>query len=75
MLILNGFRGLYSRLGSLYFAHPRGREITRTYYKKLIELAQENQFDESVFAVRKYGVESGKLWYELKDEVLKELAE
>ena len=75
LLILNGFRGLYSRLGSLYFAHPRGREITRTYYKKLIELAQENQFDESVFAVRKYGVESGKLWYELKDEVLKELAE
>lgn len=75
LLILNGFRGLYSRLGSLYFAHPRGREITRTYYKKLIELAQENQFDESVLAVRKYGVESGKLWYELKDEVLKELAE
>ena len=75
LLILNGFRGLYSRLGSLYFAHPRGREITRTYYKKLIELAQANQFDESVFAVRKYGVESGKLWYELKEEVLKELAE
>lgn len=75
LLILNGFRGLYSRLGSLYFAHPRGREISREYYKKLIELAKEEQFDESVFAVRKYGVESGKLWLELKDEVLKELAE
>ena len=75
LLILNGFRGLYSRLGSLYFAHPRGREITRLYYQNLIDLAKADQFDESVYAVRKYGVESGKLWLELKDEVLKELSE
>ncbi len=66
---------MYSRLGSLYFAHPTGREISRHYYKKLIELAKENKFDESIFTVRKYGIESGKLWAELKDDVLKELAE
>ncbi len=75
LLILNGFKGLYSRLGTLYFSHPKGREISRDYYKKLIELANENKFDESVFTVRKYGVESGKLWLELKDDVLKELVE
>jgi GntR family negative regulator for fad regulon and positive regulator of fabA len=75
LLILNGFRGLYSRLGSLYFSHPRGREISRHYYDKLIELASENRFDDSVFIVRKYGIESGKLWSELKDDVLKELSE
>ena len=75
LLILNGFRGLYSRLGSLYFAHPKGREISRTYYKKLIELAEEGKHDESVYTVRKYGIESGKLWSELKDDVLKELSE
>lgn len=75
LLILNGFKGLYSRLGALYFSHPKGREISRVYYQKLIELASENKFDESVFAVRKYGSESGKLWLELKDDVLKELVE
>ena len=75
LLILNGFKGLYSRLGSLYFSHPKGREISRDYYRKLIELAKADKFDESVFAVRNYGVESGKLWLELKDDVLKELAE
>jgi len=75
LLILNGFKGLYSRLGTLYFSHPKGREISRDYYKKLIELANENKFDESVFTVRKYGLESGKLWLELKDDVLKELVE
>ena len=75
LLVLNGFRGLYSRLGSLYFAHPKGREISRHYYESLIELAQAGKFDEAVFAVRNYGIESGKLWLELKDDVLKELAE
>ncbi|MDO6428312.1 fatty acid metabolism transcriptional regulator FadR [Thalassotalea sp. 1_MG-2023] len=74
LLILNGFKGLYSRIGSLYFAHPNGREISRAFYDKLIELAKENKFDDSVLTVRKYGVESGKLWLELKDDVLKELS-
>jgi GntR family negative regulator for fad regulon and positive regulator of fabA len=75
LLILNGFRGLYSRIGSLYFAHPTGRAISRTYYQKLIDLAKEERFDDAIFAVRKYGVESGKLWGELKADVLKELTE
>jgi GntR family negative regulator for fad regulon and positive regulator of fabA len=75
LLILNGFKGLYSRLGSLYFSHPDGRDISRKYYETLIELAKQNKFDEAVYAVRKYGIESGKLWRQLKDEVLKELAE
>jgi len=75
LLILNGFKGLYSRLGSLYFSHPDGREISKNYYKTLIALAEANKFDEAVYAVRKYGVESGKLWSSLKDDVLKELAD
>ncbi len=74
LLILNGFKGLYSRIGSLYFSHPKGREITKNFYEKLIVLAKENRFDDAVFAVRKYGIESGKLWVELKDDVLKELS-
>ncbi len=75
LLILNGLSGLYSRIGNLYFAHPKGREISRAYYQSLIELAQVNKFDESIMTVRKYGVDSGVLWSELKDDVLKELSE
>lgn len=75
LLILNGFSSLYSRIGRLYFAHPKGRELSRSYYQALIELAEKNQFDESILAVRTYGVESGLLWNELKDDVLKELSE
>jgi len=75
LLILNGFKGLYSRIGRLYFSHPKGREISRSYYQKLITLTEENCFDEAIFAVRNYGIESGKLWNELKDDVLKELSD
>jgi GntR family transcriptional regulator, negative regulator for fad regulon and positive regulator of fabA len=75
LLVLNGFKGLYSRLGSLYFSHPEGREISRAFYQTLIGLAKQNKFDEAVYAVRKYGIESGKLWSALKDDVLKALAE
>lgn len=75
LLILNGLSGLYSRIGSLYFAHPKGRELSRAYYEALIELAKADRFDDAVFAVRKYGIDSGTLWSELKDEVLKELSD
>ena len=75
LLILNGLGGLYSRIGSLYFAHPKGREISRNYYQSLIDLAQSNRFEEAPAAVRTYGIESGKLWVDLKAEVLKELSE
>jgi len=75
LLILNGLSGLYSRIGNLYFAHPKGREITRAYYQSLIELAQANKFDEAIMAVRQYGIDSGSLWSELKEDVLKELTE
>lgn len=73
LLILNGFKGLYSRLGGLYFSHPKGREISRNYYEALIELANTGKFDEAVFVTRDYGIESGKLWLELKEDMLKEL--
>ncbi len=75
LLILNGFKGLYSRMGSYYFAHPKGREISRAYYKSLIELAQKGLFNEALVVVRNYGVESGKLWSELKDSILKEMSD
>jgi len=75
LLILNGLSGLYSRIGNLYFSHPKGREISRAYYQSLIELAQENKFDEAIMAVRQYGVDSGSLWADLKDDVLKELSD
>lgn len=74
VLVLNGFKNLYSRLGGLYFSNSQARELTLDFYRTLIDLAKNGQFTESVFAVREYGISSGKVWVELKDDVLKELA-
>jgi GntR family negative regulator for fad regulon and positive regulator of fabA len=74
LLILNGFKGLYSRIGSLYFSHPKGREVTRDFYKNLIQLAENKKHEDALFVVRQYGLASGHLWLELKDDVLKALS-
>lgn len=74
LLILNGFKGLYSRIGRLYFSHPVGRQLSREFYQQVIKLAQAGDFEGAGQAVRNYGVASGKLWLELKEAVLKELA-
>lgn len=75
LLILNGFKGLYSRLGSYYFNHPLGRSLLRNYYQALITLAESGEYEQCLTVVRNYGVESGKLWAELKEELLKDLKE
>ncbi|OUS23257.1 fatty acid metabolism regulator [Thalassotalea sp. 42_200_T64] len=73
VLVLNGFKNLYSRLGGLYFANDDARALTLQFYQNLINLAKQGQFNESVFAVREYGIASAKVWAELKGDVLKEL--
>jgi GntR family negative regulator for fad regulon and positive regulator of fabA len=75
LLILNGFRGLYNRIGSFYFDHPRGRELTKQYYQNLIILAEQNDIEQVQQVVRDYGVESGQLWVLLKNEILHALSD
>ncbi|TRX56429.1 fatty acid metabolism transcriptional regulator FadR [Thalassomonas sp. M1454] len=74
VLVLNGFKNLYSRLGGFYFANQEAKSLTLDFYKELIELAKQGKFDESVYAVRKNGLQSAQVWNNLKDDVLKELA-
>lgn len=75
LLILNGFKGLYSRIGSLYCSHPTGRQLLREFYKSMIAITENNNHDAASEVIRNYGKASGLLWLELKDDVLKELAE
>lgn len=75
VLMMNGFKGLYSRIGGFYFSFDKSREIARNYYEELIKLA-ENQDPESVAAlVRQYGIDSGKVWSEIRGELPKGLVD
>ncbi|MDN3652924.1 fatty acid metabolism transcriptional regulator FadR [Thalassotalea ponticola] len=74
VLVLNGFKNLYSRLGGVYFADPQARALTQEFYHQLIELAENGQFNESVQVVRDHGLKSVQFWEKLKDNIMAELA-
>ncbi|GAA5187405.1 fatty acid metabolism transcriptional regulator FadR [Ferrimonas gelatinilytica] len=74
-LILNGFKGLYSRVGRYYFSNPEGRAVARIYYRDLDQLARTGDVDAVLPLVRRYGVDSGRLWQEIRSDMPKDIAE
>lgn len=75
VLMMNGFRGLYSRIGGYYFSHRDSRDLTRGYYKQLLELAEKGDYERVPLVIRDYGIESGKLWQQLRADMPKGLVD
>ncbi|USD39316.1 MULTISPECIES: fatty acid metabolism transcriptional regulator FadR [Ferrimonas] len=74
-LILNGFRSLYSRVGRYYFSHEPARVLAREFYQELLTCAENGDADSVPGLVRKYGIESGKLWLHIRADMPKDIAE
>ncbi|MCM2680832.1 fatty acid metabolism transcriptional regulator FadR [Echinimonas agarilytica] len=62
VLILNGFKGLYTRIGGHHYSYPDSRELTLKFYDQVNTLAEQGKHDDVVFAVRHYGRDSAILW-------------
>lgn len=75
VLMMNGFRGLYSRIGGYYFSNQKSRDLTKSYYKQLLELAENGDYESVPAVIRTYGIESGKIWQELRDDMPKGLVD
>jgi GntR family negative regulator for fad regulon and positive regulator of fabA len=75
VLMMNGFRGLYSRIGGYYFSNKNSRDLTRAYHKKLLELASTGDYEQVPLVIRDYGIESGKIWQELRVDMPKGLVD
>lgn len=69
VLMMNGFKGLYPRIGGFYFEQPKAREIAMDYYRQLFELAKKGEFEGAPAVVRQYGIDSGKLWAEIRNDL------
>lgn len=69
VLMMNGFKNLYARLGGLFFSEPAAREAAIDYYHHLLKVLEEKDADKVVSVVRRYGIESGKLWSEYRKEM------
>lgn len=65
-LILNGMKGLYTRIGRHYFANPQARDLARAFYHRLSQLCKQGVYDQVYETVRRYGHESGKIWHHMQ---------
>ena len=75
VLTLNGFKGLYAKIATFYFSYPEARKLATNYYEELKSYAASGKHDESIVCVRRYGIESGKIWARIKGDMPKDIAE
>ncbi|MGB0895176.1 MAG: fatty acid metabolism transcriptional regulator FadR [Parashewanella sp.] len=75
VLILNGFKGLYSRVGRYYFSSKAARALALQFYKDFEKIAQQKDFESIANLMRDYGIQSGKMWLTLRDDLPAELAQ
>lgn len=75
VLMMNGFKGLYSRIGGYFFSNPKSRELTTLYYQQLLELAKSGDYKQVPLVIRTYGIKSGKIWQEMRDNMPKGLVD
>ncbi|MBU3824784.1 MAG: fatty acid metabolism transcriptional regulator FadR [Candidatus Oceanisphaera merdipullorum] len=68
-LILNGFKGLYCRVGRYYFSSAAARQLASDYYQSLSSLAIQGCGRQIVERVREYGKASGQLWAEMREQL------
>ncbi len=69
VLMMNGFRSIYSRIGGFFFSYQKGRDIAKNFYTQLLELAQKGDFEKVPLVIRQYGIDSGKFWQEIRHEM------
>ena len=75
VLMMNGFRGLYSRIGGYFFSHESARNVAREFYQELLDLAEKGDHDEGPQVIRKYGIKSGKVWQQVRESMPKDLVD
>ncbi|MER2492595.1 fatty acid metabolism transcriptional regulator FadR [Catenovulum sediminis] len=69
VLILNGFKALYSKLGNYYFSHPDARELARSFYMKFIAITEAGKFNEVPELIRDYGMLSGEIFQKYRSDM------
>ncbi|GLP97981.1 fatty acid metabolism transcriptional regulator FadR [Paraferrimonas sedimenticola] len=75
VLILNGFKGLYSRVGEYYFSNPQARSEARSFYESLAKLAEAGDYKAVPELMHQYGVETGKIWQLVRENMPRDIAE
>ena len=73
-LILNGMKGLYTRIGRHYFANPEARSLALGFYHQLAKVCEEGLHEQVYDIVRRYGRDSGEIWHRMQKNLPGDLA-
>ena len=49
--------------------------MAKAYYANLLEAAEKGEYDSVPVIVRNYGIESGKVWQEVRDSMPNDLVD
>lgn len=60
-------------MGRYYFSSQEARELTMRFYLKLEKLAQDKNYLDVPALMRTNGIESGKMWQKLRDDLPAEM--
>ncbi|MBS9438568.1 fatty acid metabolism transcriptional regulator FadR [Photorhabdus noenieputensis] len=74
-LIINGLKGLYTRIGRYYFSNPEARKLALNFYQQLVILCRDKSYDNVMECVRNYGKESGVIWHSMQSTMPNDLSE
>ncbi|MCC8375011.1 MULTISPECIES: fatty acid metabolism transcriptional regulator FadR [Photorhabdus] len=74
-LIINGLKGLYTRIGRYYFSNPEARKLALNFYQQLVILCRDKSYDNVMECVRNYGKESGIIWHSMQSTMPSDLSE
>jgi len=65
-LILNGLKGLYTRVGRHYFSNLEARQLAQNFYQRLLQICHSKEYEQIVDCVRDYGRHSGEIWHAMQ---------
>lgn len=73
-LILNGMKGLYTRIGRHYFSSPEARSPALGFYHQLAKCVRPVCMTKVYELVRRYGHDSGEIWHRMQKSLPGDLA-
>lgn len=75
VLLMNGFKGMYARIGTYYFSHESARALATQFYQDLLMLIDQDEPQRVPLLVRQYGIDSGKIWAQIRDDLPADIAD
>lgn len=69
ILMLNGFKNVYYRLGEFYFSEAENRALAKAHYANMAKIVATADTKALYLAIREYGKASGALWMKMRSRL------